>query len=63
MSQTLHCPECGQPFTCNPDGDCWCKTYPTVEIPEALKGNQCLCSCVLDKLKREQKTIPQDENR
>lgn len=51
--QTLHCPHCHKPFTCNPGGDCWCKTYPTVKIPEDLKSDQCLCSCVLDRLIEE----------
>jgi len=54
MAESLKCPECGKSFTCNPDGDCWCKAYPVVEIPEELKSDQCLCSCVLDRLRKEQ---------
>lgn len=58
MTQTILCPHCHKPFTCNPDGECWCKAYPPLEIPEALKGEQCLCRCVLDKLAQEQKPEP-----
>jgi|GEM_PF-2261096 len=54
MAKVLTCSECGKPFTCDPDGDCWCKAYPVIKIPEDLKSDQCLCSCVLDRLLKEQ---------
>lgn len=54
MVDQIKCPECGKTFTCDPDGDCWCKAYPVLKIPEALKGKQCFCRCVLDKLRKEQ---------
>lgn len=56
MAQKLICPKCAKAFTCDPDGDCWCKAYPVIKIPEDLKGDQCLCSCVLDRLRKEQPT-------
>jgi len=52
--EQIKCPECGKTFTCNPEGDCWCKAYPVLKIPKALEGEQCLCQCVLDKLRKEQ---------
>ena len=58
MPEQLECPTCGKTFACDPEGDCWCKSYPLVQIPEALKGEQCLCSCALDKLRQEQKNEP-----
>lgn len=58
MTETLKCPECGKTFTCNPDGDCWCKSYPVVKIPDKLKGKSCLCRCQLDKLHQEQHGRP-----
>jgi len=61
MAENLKCPECGKSFTCNPDGDCWCKAYPVVKIPEELKSDQCLCSCVLDRLRKEQQTDADEE--
>lgn len=54
MPEEKKCPKCGETFTCDPEGDCWCKSYPVLEIPEELRGDQCLCKCVLDKLKEEQ---------
>lgn len=61
MTETIKCPECGETFTCDPSGDCWCKAYPVVKIPKALKGEQCLCRCVLDKLRKEQKPEADDK--
>jgi len=61
MPENLKCPECGKVFTCDPDGDCWCKSYPEVEIPQALQGERCLCSCVLDRLRKEQQTDVDDQ--
>ena len=61
MAKNLKCPECGKVFTCDPDGDCWCKSYPVVKIPEDLKSDQCLCSCVLDRLRKEQLADADDE--
>lgn len=61
MSKQIKCPECGKVFTCNPGGDCWCKAYPVVKIPEALQGGQCLCACTLDKLQQEQAIISDKE--
>ena len=54
MTQTLTCPHCHKPFTCNPHGACWCKRYPTVKIPEDRKSDQCLCPCQLDELVEQQ---------
>ena len=54
MTEKIICPECGETFTCDPEGDCWCKAYPPLKIPDDLKGGTCLCRCVLDKLRREQ---------
>jgi len=61
MAENLKCPECGKSFTCNPDGDCWCKAYPVVKITEELKSDQCLCSCVVDRLRKEQQTDADEE--
>lgn len=54
MAEQMTCPECGETFTCDPDGDCWCKSYPVLNIPDALKSERCLCRCVLDRLSKEQ---------
>ena len=54
MVEKLKCLECGKTFMCDPDGDCWCKSYPVTKIPEELKGDQCFCSCVLDRLRKDQ---------
>ncbi|MBF0250689.1 MAG: hypothetical protein HQL35_08695 [Alphaproteobacteria bacterium] len=54
MPEIKTCPECGETFTCDPQGDCWCKHVPTVKIPDHLKGQGCLCRCVLDRLLAEQ---------
>ena len=56
MPTTLHCPHCGQAYTCNPEGDCWCKAHPPVTIPDALKSDRCLCRCQLDRLRAGQST-------
>ena len=57
----FRCPECGETFICDPGGDCWCKASPVVKIPEALKGEDGLCRCLLEKLHQEQESEA-DEN-
>ncbi|MBI1978142.1 MAG: cysteine-rich CWC family protein [Candidatus Omnitrophica bacterium] len=44
--QTINCERCGRSFTCNPEGDCWCKEKPlSKKALESLrqKFNRCLC--------------------
>ena len=61
MPKIIKCRECGETFTCDPYGDCWCKAYPIVKIPEELNGKGCLCNCVLEKLRQEQKPNTDDD--
>lgn len=56
MPQTLTCPECGKSFTCDPEGDCWCKSYAPIPIPETLRSDTCLCPCVLERLRQDTDT-------
>lgn len=50
---------CGKTFTCDPNGDCWCKGLPILNIPDDMKSDKCLCpDCIKalsDKLKTSKK--------
>ncbi|MCH7535114.1 MAG: hypothetical protein IH948_05125 [Bacteroidetes bacterium] len=41
------CSQCGKDNACNPNGSCWCKTYPPIFQPGADKS--CLCEPCLNK--------------
>ena len=63
MAEQKTCPECGETFTCDPEGACWCKAYPVVKIPDHLKGDQCLCKCQIERLAKAQGLLPQEEEK
>jgi hypothetical protein len=56
--QTL-CPNCGTPFTCNPNAGCWCAELPNLmPVPNPGTG-ACLCrNCLTAKLQAAPK--PED---
>jgi hypothetical protein len=38
----LACSGCGTEFSCDPEGECWCKGE-TARLPMPLAGEDCLC--------------------
>jgi hypothetical protein len=45
----LACSRCGTEFSCNPEGDCWCKKE-TIRLPMPVEGEDCLCRECLHKM-------------
>jgi hypothetical protein len=41
-ARRLACSRCGTAFSCNPEGDCWCKAE-TARLPMPVEGEDCLC--------------------
>jgi hypothetical protein len=49
-----HCGRCGVALTCNPAGDCWCKTWPHGPMPPDMDAAQCLCpDCLARELRAQ----------
>jgi hypothetical protein len=48
-ARDLACSRCGTAFSCNPEGDCWCKAE-TARLPMPVEGEDCLCRECLSKM-------------
>jgi primosomal protein N' len=48
-ARRLACSRCGTAFSCDPEGDCWCKEE-TIRLPMPIEGEDCLCRECLSKM-------------
>ena len=52
----VQCPSCGQRFTCDPAGACWCMALPPV-TPRPEEASGCFCpNCLAQRARMEHDT-------
>lgn len=53
--RVLRCPQCDRTFSCEPEGDCWCKRLPPLRAVPQDSAAVCLCPCQLTPDHRDQR--------
>jgi hypothetical protein len=53
QADLARCPRCGARFSCQPEGDCWCKRIPMRLPVPSQRGVACLCPACLAEITGE----------